>query len=611
MFTITSPLDDDVKSSIKSTTPSGTISLSTNNQFLQTRTNNQSSSEIQINMFNSINNPSSNDEYKTYTSSLEVKTNYSQFDSSEETGFTTTDETIFEAESILQELMDELFLLEIEHNCSVKTFVETTKLEDGEKAINITREHLNALQKVVNKLKKVNEDSYVDEHIKNITYIHKYEMMIKEKQNILYALENLRELGMNISVFIDLLYKFKDHYEIYIHRYYDTELLLDLVNGRKQQIQILRECIMSIKELRNYINKNKLENKFKSKSMEWLLDTVTWRKLLETLKKNLIHEEHLLNTHKIFDFFKNVVAPVVMTIVFAVGIFGNGLLLTIFTRHDDMRTAPNLMLINLAFGEFLSLCFSIPTAYLYNLTAYGESFPLACKICAFFRFQGIAISAYSLIGLSIQRYLILSNSSEIRGFKTKGKIKSILIIWIFGSCISIPNTIFAGEKNGYCFADSSIEHRRLTTIWNVITLSMVPVLLNTIFSSITVTKLKDTVNQMPGEDIGQGRVKQARKLTSKTILTLTVLFACCYIPYFFSMFIYTWLNLSVEVLAYRYVLFISYLLIFVNSCLNPIALYIMSQKYRHYFNKYLVCLKLKNNAVVESAVGSTSLETQL
>ena len=526
----------------------------------------------------------------------------------------TTDHALFQAEGIIHELMEELRMLEKEHNCSVKTFLETTDLEDGEKAINDTRQHLHALQKLVTELKRINEESNVTAHryIKNLTVIHNYETIINEKRTILRALESLQKLGMKINKFTDLLYKFKDHYEIYLHRYYDTYLLFDLVNGRKQQIETLKECIRAIGKLRTFLSANDLQSKFDSKSMKWLLDLVTWRKLLESLLQNLEHEENLYKNHNIFDFFKNVVAPVVMVIVFSIGIIGNGLLLTIFTRHEDMRTAPNLMLINLAFGEFLSLCFSIPTAYLYNLTAYGESFPLTCKICAFFRFQGIAISAYSLVGLSIQRYLLLSNSFEIRGFKTKGKLKSILFIWIFGSCVTIPNTIFAGEKNGYCFADSSVQHRRLTTMWNVVTLSLVPVLLNTIFSTIAVNRLKDSANHMPGENAGQGRVKQARKLTSKIILALTVVFACCYIPYFLSIFLYTWLNLSVEVLAYRYILFISYLLIFVNSCLNPIALYIMSPKYRYYFNKYLVCLKLRTSATVESpAISTSNVETQL
>jgi hypothetical protein len=48
-----------------------------------------------------------------------------------------------------------------------------------------------------------------------------------------------------------------------------------------------------------------------------------------------------------------------------------------------------------------------------------------------------------------------------------------------------------------------------------------------------------------------------------------------------------WGKLGYTHQAYIYLDFITYSLLFTNSCLNPIALYCCSSTFRNYFNRYL------------------------
>ena len=55
-----------------------------------------------------------------------------------------------------------------------------------------------------------------------------------------------------------------------------------------------------------------------------------------------------------------VVRPVVLGLIFLVGITGNIIiLLLVFVNHEDMRTGPNVMIINLNISDILGLVFNI------------------------------------------------------------------------------------------------------------------------------------------------------------------------------------------------------------------------------------------------------------
>jgi len=76
--------------------------------------------------------------------------------------------------------------------------------------------------------------------------------------------------------------------------------------------------------------------------------------------------------------------PVVLGIIFLVGLIGNGCLICIFCREPSVRSSiPNTFILNLALGDLLVLFCSIPfTSTIYTLESwpYGE---LVCKTSEF------------------------------------------------------------------------------------------------------------------------------------------------------------------------------------------------------------------------------------
>jgi Na+/serine symporter len=80
----------------------------------------------------------------------------------------------------------------------------------------------------------------------------------------------------------------------------------------------------------------------------------------------------------------------------------------------------------------------------------------------------------------------------------------------------------------------------------------------------------------------------------KMILSLIVLFAVCFFPnhVFFIWFHFDPNSHDSYNYFWHYFRIVGFCLCFVNSCINPIALYIISDRYRNHFKRMLCCCRL-------------------
>jgi hypothetical protein len=93
------------------------------------------------------------------------------------------------------------------------------------------------------------------------------------------------------------------------------------------------------------------------------------------------------------------------------------------------------------------------------------------------------------------------------------------------------------------------------------------------------------------QDNNQTHHSRSRRKVVKMILSLIVLFAVCFFPnHVFSIWFHFDPN-SHDSYNYfwHYFRIVGFCLSFVNSCINPIALYVISGCYRKHFNRILCC----------------------
>jgi hypothetical protein len=91
------------------------------------------------------------------------------------------------------------------------------------------------------------------------------------------------------------------------------------------------------------------------------------------------------------------VVPILFSLIFLVGVLGNGSLIYVLCRHKSMRSVPNTFIFNLALGDLLILIFTVPftsTVYTLDSWPFGE---FVCKASEFAKVKRLKIYPAAVI----------------------------------------------------------------------------------------------------------------------------------------------------------------------------------------------------------------------
>ncbi|XP_017770834.1 PREDICTED: neuropeptide Y receptor-like [Nicrophorus vespilloides] len=128
------------------------------------------------------------------------------------------------------------------------------------------------------------------------------------------------------------------------------------------------------------------------------------------------------------------------SIVFAISLFGNGMICYIVISSPRMRTVTNFFIMNLAIGDILITILCIPFTTISYLLQY---WPFSFFLCPFVNYsQGVSVfvSAYTLVAISIDRYIAIMWPLRPRLSKKSSAI-IIAIVWFVATFTVIPSAI--------------------------------------------------------------------------------------------------------------------------------------------------------------------------
>ncbi|CAG4991373.1 unnamed protein product [Colias eurytheme] len=116
-----------------------------------------------------------------------------------------------------------------------------------------------------------------------------------------------------------------------------------------------------------------------------------------------------------------------------------------------------------------------------------------------------------------------------------------------------------------------------------------------------------STQNVPGEMQGTQRQMRARRKVALTVLAFVLVFAACFLPtHVFMLWFYYCPTAQYDFNAWWAALrIVGFCLSFLNSCVNPIALYCTSGIFRKHFNRYLFC----RTPSTHGTRGSLSLST--
>jgi len=475
-------------------------------------------------------------------------------------------------------------------------FIEGKEENVGHLALNKYTKFVQALEEYVNRSKELNvfidkQNSSADDELK----IKEIGMVENELRGVLNTkcqveyLFTLININVKLTALIDLVLKNGTE----CGATYDGSLLEYNVKTLNETIQLLNEHIHVAKLLVNFMETFNLTPAFQNHYTDDLVDLKLWESALQNKSRSLAHYNELVerNTYRLL--LRKCIRPVTQGVILIVGFWGNGVLLAVFAMHKDMRTPPNHMVINMVVGDFLSLISNIVTLNVVNLYAGGWHYGLTlCRVYRFVRHLCLGVTVYSVVIISAQRFFALGVFFEWHGFgcRITKKYKSILItafVWLLASVVAVPRIVTSVVCNITCRGQG--YYYSLTTTIDFVALCLVPLVIISVLSVVTARRIKDSVGNMPGETAGTQNARSDRLLSSKVLISLAVVFAVCYVPYFLYEFLRSWVTFYVGYYTNLNIRVFTFSLIFGNSCFNPIAVYLASSKYRLHMNKYLLC----------------------
>ncbi|XP_074601804.1 neuropeptide CCHamide-1 receptor-like [Brevipalpus obovatus] len=295
--------------------------------------------------------------------------------------------------------------------------------------------------------------------------------------------------------------------------------------------------------------------------------------------------------------------PFIFSILFLIGLIGNGTIVLVFLRHKSIRTIPNTYIISLTIGDLLVITGALPfvgTIYSYESWPHSE---FVCKLSEFLRDVSISVTIFTLTVLSVDRYRAIVMPLR-RYTSDREKELTLLIafsIWTLSAVLAFPGAYSAFLKKAspspnktivicYPFPEEYGDiYPKIVVALRFALLYAIPLAITTFFYLLIAHHLLSSSRQL--SESSNNRVKQVRSRTkiAKIVLSFIILFAVCFFPnHVFMLWFYFYPHAKENYnIFWHYFRIASFILTFGNSCLNPLVLYLTSGTFRAYYKRYL------------------------
>ncbi|XP_011635830.1 neuropeptide CCHamide-2 receptor-like [Pogonomyrmex barbatus] len=304
------------------------------------------------------------------------------------------------------------------------------------------------------------------------------------------------------------------------------------------------------------------------------------------------------------------IVPIIFSLILIVGVAGNGILVLILLCHASMRNIPNTYVLSLALGDLLVIVTCVPfTSIVYTIESWPWGLTI-CKLSECAKDISIGVSVFTLAALSAERYCAIVNPirRHVAGLSAKPlTILTASLIWVLAIILAMPAAFFSYVSSIQLNGNHSIlicnpfpeefgdVYEKGMVMFKFLAYYVIPLCVIAGFYLGMAWHLALSTKNMPGElpggDLHVEQIK-ARRRVGKMVVCFIIVFVICFLPYHIFMLWFHFCPTARDDYDYYWHAFriIGFCLSFSNSCVNPIALYLISRTFRQRFNRYLCCL---------------------
>ncbi|KAL6254678.1 allatostatin-A receptor-like [Pogonomyrmex barbatus] len=306
-----------------------------------------------------------------------------------------------------------------------------------------------------------------------------------------------------------------------------------------------------------------------------------------------------------------VVVPLFFGIIGILGLAGNSLVVVVVAANPGMRSTTNILIINLAVADLLFVIFCIPFTATDFVLPYWPFGNVWCKIVQYLIIVTAYASVYTLVLMSLDRYLAVVHPIASMSWRTENHaIQAICVTWVVILALSTPALVIHGEIR-YVFQEHNYSEN-LTACrileqydWTSFQMSffltsyVLPLVLICIFYMSMLVKL------WRGARIS-AESRRGRRRVTRLVFVVVGVFAACWCPIQVIL-----VTKSLEVFplttATIMVQIASHILAYTNSCINPFLYAFLSDNFRKAFRKIIYC---RPRAEPNNRLGPTTRTTR-
>lgn len=309
-----------------------------------------------------------------------------------------------------------------------------------------------------------------------------------------------------------------------------------------------------------------------------------------------------------------------------IGVLGNLISILALSRCTRLRNATTAFIVNLCFADLLFCSFSMPLSAIQFIDENWYFGEVLCKLFALFRYSNGAVSLFSVIAITVNRYILIVHPKIYPAvYKRRNIAFMIAFIWIMSffllmfPLLEIWGTLGYDPNVGTC---TILKHNgKSPKMFLYITAFGLPSIIfiacytriflavrktsrrasrkedNMISGSISFTAKKGWLNksfrhsEMPKSYTPHRDRKELRVL--RVMLVIFILFILCYFPVSFVKIFQKEENL-------KYLNVLGYLGVYFSNIINPVIYIVMSKEYRRAYKELFCRSKVKRQTLTVS-----------
>ncbi|XP_015200157.2 endothelin receptor type Aa [Lepisosteus oculatus] len=313
------------------------------------------------------------------------------------------------------------------------------------------------------------------------------------------------------------------------------------------------------------------------------------------------------------------ITTVISCCIFVIGMVGNATLLRIIYQNKCMRNGPNALIASLALGDLIYIAIDIPI-HVYKILAHRWPFddsPMGlflCKLFPFLQKASVGITGLNLCALSVDRYRAVASWSRVQGAGIPLRTAiEIISIWVISITLAVPEAIvfdmvhFEYKNMSISTCMLSPKSTLMMTYVNVKDWWLfgfyfcVPLACTAFFYTLMTCEMLNHRNGSLRIVLSE-HLKQRREV-AKAVFCLVLIFALCWLPLHISRILKKTVYIDTDkgrCDLLNFLLILDYAginLATVNSCINPIILYLVSKKFKNCFKSCLCCWRYSGNLI--------------